>query len=36
MGASAILTGDTPAVAETGARDGRKAGAQLRLVSARP
>ena len=36
MGASAILTGDTPAVAEPGARDGRKAGAQLRLVSARP
>lgn len=36
MGASAILTGDTPAVLDGGARDGRKAGQHLRLVSARP
>ena len=36
LGASAILTGDTQVSADAAARDGRKGGAQLRLVSARP
>jgi len=36
LGATAILTGDTQAASDAAAKDGRKGGAQLRLVSARP